>query len=78
MQLIDKRLNPGGKSLPNRQRFLRRARGIIRKAVREASAERGVRELDGGGVVVAPASGIEEPLFNRGQTGKAQHVLPGG
>ncbi len=77
MQLIDKRLNPGGKSLPNRQRFLRRARGIIRKAVREASAERGVRELDGGGVVVAPASGIEEPLFNRGQTGKAQHVLPG-
>lgn len=77
MQLIDKRLNPAGKSLPNRQRFLRRARNIVRKAVRDASVERGIRELDGGGVVVVPASGIEEPRFHRGQAGRAQHVLPG-
>lgn len=77
MQLIDKRVNPAGKSLPNRQRFLRRARSIVRKAVRDASVERGIRELDGGGVVVVPASGIEEPHFHRGQAGRAQHVLPG-
>lgn len=77
MQLIDKRLNPSGKSLPNRQRFLRRARAIIRKAVSDASADRNIREVDGGGAVVIPASGIEEPHFHRGAAGKRGHVLPG-
>jgi uncharacterized sporulation protein YeaH/YhbH (DUF444 family) len=77
VQLIDKRLNPSGKSLPNRQRFLRRARAIVRKAVREASVERGVRELEGGGVIVIPAQGVEEPRFRRGEAARARHVLPG-
>jgi uncharacterized protein len=57
MQLIDKRLNPSGKSLPNRQRFLRRARAIIRKAVSDASASRSIRELEEGGAIVIPRHG---------------------
>ena len=32
MHIIDRRLNPTGKNLPNRQRFIRRARKIIREA----------------------------------------------
>lgn len=77
MQLIDKRLNPSGKSLPNRQRFLRRARAIIKDAVSNASAGRAVRELEEGGAVVIPASGIDEPRFRRGSSGLREHVLPG-
>ena len=38
MNIVDRRLNPHGKNLPNRQRFLRRARAMVREAVREASA----------------------------------------
>jgi uncharacterized sporulation protein YeaH/YhbH (DUF444 family) len=77
VQLIDKRLNPSGKSLPNRQRFLRRAQGVIRKAVSDASAQRGIREIEGGGAVIVPASGIEEPHLHRGDEGRRTHVLPG-
>ncbi len=77
MQLIDRRLNPSGKSLPNRQRFLRRARAIIKEAVSNASAGRHIRELEEGGAVVIPASGIDEARFRRGQTGRRDHVLPG-
>lgn len=77
MQLIDRRLNPTGKSLPNRQRFLRRARGIIRKAVSNVSAGRPIREIEEGGAVVVPATGIEEPRFHRGPGGKRMHSLPG-
>jgi len=40
MQIIDRRLNPGGKSLANRQRFIRRAKSLIRKAVHESTASR--------------------------------------
>ncbi|WP_147022959.1 DUF444 family protein, partial [Microvirga aerophila] len=34
MSIIDRRLNPGGKSLSNRQRFLRRAKALVQRAVR--------------------------------------------
>ncbi len=77
MQLIDRRLNPSGKSLPNRQRFMRRARAIIKDAVSNASAGRHIKELEEGGAVVIPASGIDEARFRRGQTGRREHVLPG-
>src|SRR5665213_2128423 len=77
MHLIDRRLNPTGKSLANRQRFLRRARAIVRKAVRDLSGERSVREIEEGGTVTIPADGLEEPTFHRGRSGAHEHVLPG-
>ncbi len=77
MNIIDRRLNPNGKNLPNRQRFLRRARKIVREAVRQASASRGIRDIDGAGVVVIPGDGIDEPFFHLGDEGLRSPVFPG-
>jgi uncharacterized sporulation protein YeaH/YhbH (DUF444 family) len=77
MQIVDRRLNPGGKSLANRQRFLRRAKDLIREAVREAASERKLRDLDRGGEVTIPAGGVHEPHLHRSAGGRREHVLPG-
>jgi len=77
MQIVDRRLNPGGKSLANRQRFIRRAKDMIRDAVRDAVSERGVRDLERGGEVTIPSSGVREPRFHRDNVGRRDHVLPG-
>ena len=37
MQVLDRRLNPGGKNLENRQRFLRRAKALVQQAVRQSA-----------------------------------------
>ena len=56
MHIIDRRLNPSGKSLPNRQRFLRRAQALVQEAVRDGSAKRDIREVEQGGEVMHPAA----------------------
>lgn len=78
MHIVDRRLNPGGKSLPNRQRFLRRAKETVQRAVRESSKDRDIRELDQSGEIVIPIDGIREPSFRRaGAGGKRDYLLPG-
>ncbi len=77
MYVIDRRLNPSGKSLPNRQRFLRRAGKVLREAVRNVSVSRPIREVGEGGVVIIPARGIDEPSFHTGSDGLHSRVLPG-
>ncbi len=77
MYVIDRRLNPSGKSLPNRQRFLRRAGKVLREAVRNVSAARPIRDIGEGGVVIIPARGIDEPSFHTGREGTHSRVLPG-
>jgi uncharacterized sporulation protein YeaH/YhbH (DUF444 family) len=78
MHIIDRRLDPGGKSLANRQRFIRRARALVRQAVRDAAANRSIREIDEGGAVVIPADGVHEPSFRpAADGGDREHVLPG-
>ena len=78
MHIVDRRLNPGGKSLANRQRFMRRAKAQIRKAVHETAASRGLKDADSGGEVSLPARGVHEPGFHRDrQGGIRDHVLPG-
>jgi hypothetical protein len=77
MQILDRRLNPRGRSLPNRQRFLRRAKAQVQEAVRDASAKRDIRGADAGGEVSIPLHGIREPSFHLGSTGTREHVLPG-
>ncbi len=78
MHIVDRRLNPGGKSLANRQRFMRRAKSQIRKAVHESAASRGLKDADQGGEVSLPAQGVHEPGFHRDrQGGVRDHVLPG-
>ena len=46
MQILDRHRNPRGRSLPNRQRFLRRAKAQVQEAVRDASAKRDIRGAD--------------------------------
>lgn len=78
MNIIDRRRDPGGKSLANRQRFIRRARALVKRAVREASAKRSIKDVDKGGDIVVPADGVREPTLRRGsQGGKREYVLPG-
>ena len=42
--IIDRRLNPKGKSLANRQRFIRRTKAQIRKALRDSLAKRKISD----------------------------------
>src|SRR5258705_12788182 len=76
MPFIARRLNPGGKSLENRQRFLRRAKTLVREAVRKTSQERKVKDVLEGGEVSIPVGGLGEPRFHRGG-GIRDMVLPG-
>ncbi len=78
MNIIDRRLNPKGKSLANRQRFLRRARQQILKAVREASGERSITDIANGEHISIPMDGLREPSFRRSSHGGVRdHVVSG-
>ena len=48
MHIVDRRLNPRGKSLANRQRFLRRAKALMRQAVHENSSSRSIKRRRAG------------------------------
>src|SRR5277367_2236552 len=75
MNIVDRRLNPKGKSLGNRQRFLTRARAEVKGAVQEATRRRKVGDLEGAEKISIPAKGIAEPSFrySRG-TGKREFI----
>jgi len=78
MNLIDRRLNPGGKSLANRQRFLRRAKALVKQAVRNGSKERSIKDFDQGGEVKIPIDTLREPRLHRATTGgQREGLLPG-
>src|SRR6202163_438993 len=76
MYIIDRRLNPGGKSLENRQRFLRRAKALVQGAVKKSSEDRDIRDVLEGGEVSIPLDGMHEPRFRR-EGGTRDRVLPG-
>jgi hypothetical protein len=48
MNIVDRRPNPKGKSLSNRQRFLGRARAEVKSAVQEALRKRKVADVGQG------------------------------
>jgi uncharacterized sporulation protein YeaH/YhbH (DUF444 family) len=77
-QFVDRRLNPRDKSLGNRQRFLRRVRSEVKRAVDKAVAERSIADVSKGGSVSIPNDGIDEPQFHlSGDSGEREFVLPG-
>ena len=76
MHIIDRRLNPGGKSLENRQRFLRRAKALVQGAVKKSSQDRDIKDVLEGGEVSIPLDGMDEPRFRR-EGGTRDMVLPG-
>lgn len=75
--LIDRRLNGRNKSAVNRERFLRRYKDQIRKAVRDMVQERSIEEMDQGGEINLPAKDISEPSFRYGKGGDREMVHPG-
>src|SRR5947199_3765288 len=76
MHIIDRRLNSGSKSLENRQRFLRRAKALVRGAVKKSSQDRDIKDVLEGGEVSIPLDGMNEPRFRR-EGGTRDMVLPG-
>jgi uncharacterized sporulation protein YeaH/YhbH (DUF444 family) len=76
IHIVDRRLNPGGKSLENRQRFLRRAKALVQGAVKKTSQDRDIKDVLEGGEVSIPLDGLDEPRFRR-EGGTRDMVLPG-
>jgi uncharacterized sporulation protein YeaH/YhbH (DUF444 family) len=76
---IDRRLNPKGKSLANRQRFLRRARAQIREAVQKSLKDSGVADVAKDRKIRISTQGTKEPRFRLDprKGGKRDFVLPG-
>ena len=67
--LIDRRLNGRNKSAVNRERFIRRYKEHIKRAVKGMVAERSITDMAKGGDVKVPAKDISEPGFGYGQGG---------
>ncbi|RCU50391.1 YeaH/YhbH family protein [Corallincola holothuriorum] len=74
---IDRRLNSKKKSTVNRQRFLRRYKQQIKKAMSDAISKRGVTDIEKGEKVSIPTRDISEPIFGQGPGGNRERVLPG-
>ncbi len=76
-QIIDRRLAGKNKSIGNRERFLRRYKEQIRKAVRRAVDGRGIRDLERGEEIRIPKKDLNEPFFHHGNGGQREMVHPG-
>jgi uncharacterized protein len=76
---IDRRLNPKGKSLGNRQRFLRRARAQIREAVQKSLKDSPVADIQKNRKIKISTKGTKEPRFRLDPKSGGEHdfVLPG-
>ncbi|NLF54240.1 MAG: YeaH/YhbH family protein [Thauera phenolivorans] len=77
MRIIDRRFDSRNKSAVNRQRFMRRFRQQIRKAVAEAIQGRSIRDLDAGEQVSIPTKDLSEPSFQHGRGGVWEQVFSG-
>ena len=77
LKVIDRRLSGKNKSLPNRERFLRRYKGQIKEAIADAVRERGIRDLEQAKDVTIPRKDVSEPTFRHGPGGVRRAVHPG-
>ncbi|MBB3102093.1 YeaH/YhbH family protein [Azomonas macrocytogenes] len=75
--VIDRRLNGKNKSTVNRQRFLRRYRGHIKKAVEEAVGRRSITDMEHGEQISIPGRDIDEPVLHHGRGGRQTIIHPG-
>ncbi|SDW16582.1 YeaH/YhbH family protein [Marinobacter mobilis] len=75
--IVDRRLNGKNKSAVNRERFLRRYRQHIKKAVADAVQRRSITDIERGENVSIPSRDIQEPVFHHGQGGRREIVHPG-
>ena len=76
--IIDRRKNTKGKSINNRQKFLRRVEDQIRKAIPDIISQERIKDASGGGKVKVPVRGVKEPSFRHDpRSGKKHYVRPG-
>ena len=75
--IIDRRLNDRNKSATNRQRFMRRYKAHLQRAVSDMVAERSIRDMERGGTVRIPTRDIAEPALRHGAGGDRETVYPG-
>jgi uncharacterized sporulation protein YeaH/YhbH (DUF444 family) len=74
---IDRRVNGKNKSAVNRQRFLRRYKSQLKRAVADAVNRRSITDIDSGEKVGIPSRDISEPVFHHGPGGTRETVHPG-
>jgi uncharacterized sporulation protein YeaH/YhbH (DUF444 family) len=75
--LIDGRINGRNKSAVNRERFLRRYKEHIRRAVKGMIAERSITDMAQGGEVSVPSKDVNEPSFRHDGAGDWESVHSG-
>ncbi len=76
--IVDRRRNTKGKSINNRQKFLRRVEDQIRRAIPDIISQERIKDASGGGKVKVPVRGVKEPSFHHDpRSGKKHYVRPG-
>lgn len=75
MEIIDRRRNPHGKNLENRQRVLARARAAVARAARAAIDQGTLREVGNDQTVTIPADSLNEPSFHTVFTKGKRHIV---
>ena len=78
MDIIDRRPNPHGKNIENRQRVLLRARDAVQRAARDAVASGKLREVAQGSAISIPSDALHEPSFHRVFTGGSRDIVLSG
>ena len=78
MDIIDRRPNPHGKNIENRQRVLIRARDAVQRAARDAVASGKLREVAKGSAISIPSDALHEPSFHRVFTGGTRDIVLSG
>lgn len=76
-RFIDRRPQGRHKSAVNRQRFLRRFKAQIKRAVSDAINGRSITDIESGEKISLPSKDILEPNFHYGHGGKHEWVMPG-
>nr|WP_232355195.1 YeaH/YhbH family protein [Burkholderia oklahomensis] len=65
------------KSIANRERFLRRVKNYIRRAVSDAVRDRSIKDIQSTQSITIPRKDIAEPTFRHGPGGRREIVHPG-
>jgi len=78
-RIVDRRTSPSKKSLPNKQRFVKRVEDQIKKAIPDVVDSTGIKDfVKGNGKVKIPIKGIKEPQFQYdNKTGDKKYIHPG-
>lgn len=78
LRIVDRRNDPPGRGAINRERFVRRFKKEIKRAVDESFKDRLIKDVGKSGKITIPGRGLEEPFIHHdGVTGRREFVHPG-